>query len=37
MLLGIFWKILAKKLRFFGARSPLKIVYIGAKGALRKI
>ena len=34
--LGTFWKILTKKSRFFGARSPSKLVYIGAKGALRK-
>ena len=32
--LGTFWKILA---RFFGARSPSKLVYFGAKGAFRKI
>ena len=25
-----------QKLRFFGARSPLKLVYIGAKGVFRK-
>ena len=35
--LGTFWKILTKKTRFFGARSPSKLVYIGAKGAFRKI
>ena len=36
--LGTFWKILTKKNRvFFGARSPSKLVYIGAKGAFRKI
>ena len=28
---------MTKKLRFFGARSPSKLVYIGAKGAFRKI
>ena len=36
--LGTFWKILTKKNRvFFGARSPSKLVGIGAKGAFRKI
>ena len=35
--LGTFWKILTKKLRFFGARSPSKLVNIGAKGAFRKM
>ena len=34
--LGTFWKILTKKLRFFGARSPSKLIYFGAKGAFRK-
>ena len=34
---GTFWKILTKNLRLFAARSPLKIVYIIAKGAFRKI
>ena len=29
-----FWQ---KKLRFFGARSPSTLVFIGAKGAFRKI
>ena len=29
--------MLTKKSRFFGARSPSKLVYIGAKGAFRKI
>ena len=29
--------MLTKKLRFFGARSPSKLVYIGAKDAFRKI
>ena len=29
--------MLTKKQRFFGARSPSKLVYIGAKGAFRKI
>ena len=28
--------MLTKKSRFFGARSPSKLVYIGAKGAFRK-
>ena len=28
--LETFWKIMTKKLRFLGARSPLKIVHIGA-------
>ena len=32
-----FWKSLTRKVRFFGARSPLKISYIGAKNAFRKI
>ena len=32
-----FWKILTEKLRVFGARSLSKLVYIGAKGAFRKI
>ena len=31
-----FWKILTEKLRVIGARSPSKLVYIGAKGAFRK-
>ena len=36
--LNTFWKILTKKSRFFfGARSPSKLVYIGAKGAFKKI
>ena len=35
--LGTFLKIVTKKLRFFGARSPSKLVYIGAEGAFRKI
>ena len=36
--LGIFWKILTKKLHFFWrALPPSKLVYIGAKGAFRKI
>ena len=26
-----FWKILTKKLRFFGARSPSNLKYIGSK------
>ena len=30
-------KILTKNSVFFGARSPSKLVYIGAKGAFRKI
>ena len=34
--LGNFWKILTKTLRFFSARSPSKLVYIGAEGAFRK-
>ena len=34
---GHFLKNFDKKLRFFGARSPSKLVYIGAKGAFRKI
>ena len=35
---GHFLKIFDKKNRvFFGARSPSKLVYIGAKGAFRKI
>ena len=29
--------MLTKKSRFFGARSPSKLVYIGAIGAFRKI
>ena len=29
--------MLTKKLRFFGARSTSRLVYIGAQGALRKI
>ena len=33
--LDIFWKILTKELRFFGARCPLKLVYIGAEGAFK--
>ena len=32
-----FLKNFDKKSRFFGARSPSKLVYIGAKGAFRKI
>ena len=32
---GLFLKKLTKKLRFFGARSSLKISYIGAAGAFR--
>ena len=35
--LGSFWKILTKKLRFFGAPSPSKLVYFSAKGAFRKV
>ena len=35
-ILGSFWKILTKKSHFFGARSPSKLVYIGAQGAFRK-
>ena len=35
--LGSFWEILTKKLRLFGARSTLKLVYIGAEVAFRKI
>ena len=36
--LGQFWKILTKKLRFFGERSPLKIsIHWRAKVALKKI
>ena len=34
---GTFWKVLTKKLGFFGARSPLELVYIGAEGAFKKI
>ena len=36
MFLGTFWKILTKKSRFFGVRSPSKLIYIGAAGAFRK-
>ena len=35
--LGSFRKTLTKKLRFFGARSPSELVWIGAKGVFRKI
>ena len=35
-ILGRFRKTLSKKLRFFGERSPFKIIYIGAKGGFRK-
>ena len=35
-LLSLFWKILTKKWRFFGVRSPSKLVFIGAEGAFRK-
>ena len=35
--LGNFWNILTKESRFLGARSPSKLVYIGAKGAFRKV
>ena len=35
--LGTFWEILTKKLRFFCARSPSKLVYIRAKGIYRKV
>ena len=31
-----FLEILTKKSHFFSARSPSKLVYIGAKGAFRK-
>ena len=34
---GHFLKNFDKKSRFFGARSPSKLVYIGAEGAFRKI
>ena len=34
--LGFFWKIFTKKIVFFGARSPSKLVYIGARGAFEK-
>ena len=34
--LGTFWKILTKKLLFFGARSPLKISKYWRQGAFRK-
>ena len=34
---GHFLKNFDKKMRFFGARSPSKIAYIGAEGAFRKI
>ena len=32
----LFWKILGKKRTFFGTRSPSQLIYIGAKGAIRK-
>ena len=35
--LGTFSKMLTEKKSFFGARSPLILVYIGAQGAFRKI
>ena len=34
---GHFLKNFDKKIAFFGARSPSKLVYIGAQGAFRKI
>ena len=37
---AVFWHFLKnfdKKSRFFGARSPSNLVYIGAQGAFRKI
>ena len=34
---GTFGKFLPKNCLFFGARAPSKLVYIGAKGAFRKI
>ena len=34
---GHFLENFDKKTRFFGARSPSKLVYIGAQGAFRKI
>ena len=34
--LGTFWKILAEKLRFFGARSPLKISIYWRQRRLQK-
>ena len=34
---ALFWKNLTKKLHFFGARYPSKLVYINAKSAFRKI
>ena len=34
---GLFLENFDQKLPFFGARSPSKIIYIGSKGAFRKI
>ena len=33
LFLGTFWIIMTKKTQFFGARFPLKLVFIGAQGA----